>query len=375
MNHITDKTQVSDLSQIQIPKCYETYVNKAIAASIKLLTIKEFIDITGFEVNAETFDILFMNINDEGIGVYINKIILDWMGWQSVEFAEKLRDCKYLLKKNFEENTDYKILKNKDYILFLNKEIQNIKDENVLIFNSNFPEPVTGASARSKTHLIVMPDAFRHLCMMINTEKGKQIRKYYITLEKLIKAYNLYQVIFRGQELERAMKCKGDKIDELLSTLKENEIKADADRLKADERDRIQNEKINQLLGHATETVSTLRDVARNQVEVGRLHHSHRNRLIILKDTNLEISMPYYAIRSQNRSVNKIIDAVRIKYSRNMVVFLELEQPNSVAFFNIIKNDLSVNIVKRGNWFKLSNISDDEFRTKITDINRRRTYG
>lgn len=55
-----------------------------------------------------------------------------------------------------------------------------------------------------------MPDAFRSLCMMINTEKGKQIRKYYITLEKLIKAYNLYQTIFRGQESERAMVCKFD---------------------------------------------------------------------------------------------------------------------------------------------------------------------
>jgi phage anti-repressor protein len=33
-----------------------------------------------------------------------------------------------------------------------------------------------------KLHLIVMPDAFRSLCMMINTDKGKQIRKYYKTL-------------------------------------------------------------------------------------------------------------------------------------------------------------------------------------------------
>ena len=85
MNHITDKTQVSDLSQIQIPKCYEIYVNKAIAASIKLLTIKEFIDITGFEVNAETFDILFMNINDEGIGVYINKIMTEYDEYTNIE--------------------------------------------------------------------------------------------------------------------------------------------------------------------------------------------------------------------------------------------------------------------------------------------------
>ena len=47
--NITDKTQANELSQINIPKCYAGYVNTAIASSVKLLTMKEFIDITGFE--------------------------------------------------------------------------------------------------------------------------------------------------------------------------------------------------------------------------------------------------------------------------------------------------------------------------------------
>ena len=400
MSLITDKTQVSDLSQIQIPKCYETYVNKAIAASTGLLTMKEFIDITGFEVNAETFDILFMNINDEGIGIYINKIILDWMGWQSVEFKEKLRDCKNLLKRNFEENTDYKILKNKDYELFLNQEITNIKGEHLLTFNSNFPIPATGASARSKTHLIVMPDAFRSLCMMINTEKGKQIRKYYLTLEKLIKAYNLYQVIFRGRESESAMKCKGDKIDELILTLKENEIKADEERKqakeerlkadeerqkadeerkqakeerqKADERDRIQNDKINQLLGHAIKTTETLKVVAQHHVEVDKLQVVKQHKFIILKDTTNSDRPPYYVIRSQKGSIKKIINTLNTKYNINMTVWFELEQPNSVAFYNILKKELRKYMARDGLWFSIKDITENDFKSKIHDINKRR---
>ena len=40
-----------------------------------------------------------------------------------------------------------------------------------------------------------MPEAFRHLCM-INTNKGKYIKQYYITLEKLVKAYFIYQCAF-----------------------------------------------------------------------------------------------------------------------------------------------------------------------------------
>ena len=397
MAFITDKTQVNELSQIQIPKCYENYVNKAISESVKLLTMKEFIDITGFEVNAETFDILFMNINDEGIGVYINEIILDWMGYNGAEYKNKLQDCKYLLKKNFEENIDYKILKNKDYELFLNKEKEKYQGMNFhTLINKTYPEPSTGASASSKKHLIVMPDTFRQLCMMITTDKGKQIKKYYITLEKLIKAYNLYQVIFKGQELERAMICKGDKIDELLLTIKQNEIKADVERKKADEerkkadderikadaerikvyeqnliQNRIQDEKINRLLGHAIKATETLKVVAQNHVEVNKLQIVKQHKFIILKDTT-NSDRPYYVIRSQKGSIRKIISTLNTKHQLNMVIWFELEQPNSVAFYNILKKELKQYMTRDGLWFSIKDITEDNFKSKIYDINRRR---
>ena len=140
MDHITDKTQVSDLSQIHIPKCYENYVNKAIASSTCLLTIKEFIDITGFEVNAETFDILFMNINDEGIGVYIDETMLKWMGYNGDNTKFKMLSLKRHIERNFEENTDYKILKNKDYELFLNQErVKNQDTRRGILINKTYP--------------------------------------------------------------------------------------------------------------------------------------------------------------------------------------------------------------------------------------------
>ena len=199
MAFITDKTQVNELSQIQIPKCYENYVNKAIASSTYLLTMKEFIDITGFEVNAETFDILFMNINDEGIPIYIDDNMLNWMGYESINKKEKLRDCKNLLKNNFKVNDDYKILKNKEYTIFLKDESEKIKgDIRIALINKTFPKPSTGTSARSKTHLIIMPESFKSLCMMISTYKGKQIKKYYLTLEKLIQSYFIYQCVFNN---------------------------------------------------------------------------------------------------------------------------------------------------------------------------------
>jgi phage anti-repressor protein len=85
-------------------------------------------------------------------------------------------DIKNILIKNFE--IDY------DYII---KKIR-IKHK-----NSN------GASI--KENILVTPDCFKEICMISQTPKAKQVRKYFIELEKLIKRYfetikeNLYKKI------------------------------------------------------------------------------------------------------------------------------------------------------------------------------------
>jgi hypothetical protein len=187
MDIITDKTKIADLAKINIPKCYEKYVNKAITCSTKLLTMREFIEKTEFNIHPETFDILFTNINDEGIPIYIDASILEWMGYSTKQKLTKH------IERNFEEDIDYKILKNNAYADFLEEE----KEKIVATQYTNLPEPSTNSSANTIKHLIVMPDAFRLLCMMINTDKGKYIKKYYTVLEKLIKAYFIYQCSFK----------------------------------------------------------------------------------------------------------------------------------------------------------------------------------
>ena len=384
MAFITDKTQVNELSQIQIPKCYENYVNKAIASSTYLLTMKEFIDITGFEVNAETFDILFMNINDEGIPIYIDDNMLNWMGYESINKKEKLRDCKNLLKNNFKVNDDYKILKNKEYTIFLKDESEKIKGEYILTFNSTFPKPSIGTSARSKTHLIVMPDAFRSLCMMIATDKGKQIKKYYITLEKLIKSYNLYQVIFRSRESERAMICKDDKIDNLLLTLQQNEKKAE-DRYK--ESQRKAEERFNKLLDIAEdakieaqdakseviekmeeiiEINTDLSNVINDRVSIKRVSTNRYNYIVILKDHTRQI--PYYVLRIQEKSINTRISSINKTYPNTLEIF-RIYNPNASMSWLSICDKYKENIrTTKTNWFSLNNITEEQFKNKIIEM-------
>jgi phage anti-repressor protein len=382
MEHITDQTTIADLSKIHVPKCYEKCVYKAIGSSTKLMTIKEFIDTTEFNINPETFDILFMNINDEDIPIYIDDAMLDWMGYSRNDSLIKH------INRNFEEGIEYKNLKNNKYKEFLDEETNKFKDTQVAGFKSNFPKPATGSSARSIKHLIVMPDAFRSLCMMINTEKGKQIRKYYITLEKLIKSYNLYQTIYRGQEAERAMSCKGDKIDSLSLQISSQTLQMEK-QTREMEKQRIESEKqsleIRELLGYAKDSKSavselseelkdtniTLKSVAKQRVEIDTLDLNKHPKFIILKDPN-DDQMPYYAIRRQQESVRDAIDEIMSSYPE-LKVWIKIPQPNAVAFFNLIKKELGIHMIRDGNWFGLKDIEPSAFKKKIKALNKKRS--
>ena len=189
MEHINDKTANVDFSKIHIPNGYKEYVYKAIVSSAKLLTMKEFNDINNFDTNDNPFDI------NEDSPIYIDEIILNWLGYEGDTINKKMKNCKKKLQTYFDKDVEYKILKNNEYKEFLDEEPNK----------SNFPEPAEGPYANTIKHIIVMPDAFKSLCLMNNTKKGMQIRKYYNMLHKLSAAYISYQNMFSYQESVRAM--------------------------------------------------------------------------------------------------------------------------------------------------------------------------
>ena len=73
-------------------------------------------------------------------------------------------NLKKILIKNFEEMFDYTITK------------KTIKHKNS-----------SGASVSEE--ILITPNCFKELCMISQTKKAKEVRKYFIELEKLIKRY------------------------------------------------------------------------------------------------------------------------------------------------------------------------------------------
>jgi phage anti-repressor protein len=92
-----------------------------------------------------------------------NEIIIDFnivSKWLSV----RKDNLKTILINNFEEKFDYKI------------KINKIKHINS-----------TGASKYEE--ILITPNCFKELCMISQTKKAKEVRKYFIEMEKLIKRY------------------------------------------------------------------------------------------------------------------------------------------------------------------------------------------
>lgn len=115
--------------------------------------------------------------------IYINDDMLKWIGYNTID-TEMKRLYTKLLKDNFNEPNDYKQMNTKEF------SMSDLTDIGTAEINPH-----------NKTkHLVVSPDCFKESLMLLRTEKSKEIRKYYIEVEKIFRFYLQYQTKY--QELK-----------------------------------------------------------------------------------------------------------------------------------------------------------------------------
>ena len=118
--------------------------------------------------------------------------------WKWLQFSRK-DAAKRILEKNFEKDIDYKII-----ITQIEKTTSSIKDA----------APLSGGAGLNKETILMTIDTFKELCIKANTKKAKEIRKYFIKLEKIFHEIINEEV----KELKEQLKLKDKKIED-----KENE--------------------------------------------------------------------------------------------------------------------------------------------------------
>lgn len=135
-----------------------------------------------------------------------NKFIDDFFSMTPEEYADK------------EFNVDFDKI-----VIWLNVRKDHLKRLLVAKFRENVDYTITTVKVKNNggngTHYVedikLTPDCFKELCMMSQTKKAKEVRFYYLAIEKLIKKYynyiqeKLYQKI---NLLENNQKPKSNKL-------------------------------------------------------------------------------------------------------------------------------------------------------------------
>ena len=167
-------------------------INDILHKNDNLLTIKELLTKIKYDINNIYIDQFWDNISDDK-WIYIDNELILWLDYKDINKGKE-KIIKFL-KSNFILEDDYKILSNVEY----NNSTKN---------NYSFCSPAAGKQnineekrgAHNKQYIIISPDCFKELCMLVGTLKSKEIKKYYIELEKIFKFYLQYQA--RYQELK-----------------------------------------------------------------------------------------------------------------------------------------------------------------------------
>lgn len=151
--NVHQKTPCSvELSKIDLSKID---INDILNKHDKLLTITEILKIINIDIDEIYLDKFWSNIEDDKL-INLDNDLISWL-LTSPEIMLKL------LSKHFSSTIDYIILDNKE--------------------------------------ILITTDAFKELCLYINTKKSRDIKKYYIQTEKIYKFYNKYINLYKDKQL------------------------------------------------------------------------------------------------------------------------------------------------------------------------------
>jgi len=172
-------------------------ISEHINVNENLLTVTELLEKINYSYNKLYFDKFWGCITDEK-WLYIDNDMLIWIGYNCNEMKDNKKKYISLLKDNFEEINDYKICNNKEFKENIQGTLESL--ENIKLNTHN-----------KTRHLIVSTDCFKQSLMLLRTNKAKEIRKYYIELEKIFKLYLDYQNEYKLQyQVQQTLKIQNE---------------------------------------------------------------------------------------------------------------------------------------------------------------------
>jgi hypothetical protein len=336
------------------------------------MTFKQFVLFNNIELDSIMVDKIFHNIRND-IPIYMDEPMIEYFG-----YSGKMKEQRFclvrLINDNFIEyqNKLWHSYKNKEYIEFCEKTHKSLEELNCSSKNNEekteisllYPPAPTGRGTSTTKHLLVMPKLFKEMLMLAQTDKGKQVRRYYIDMMEVMELYIKFQNQVQIKSLNVNIASLKTDLTEMKTMMLESEQK--------------QTERYNNLFGKAVETKSTLDTTNTNlqkilpeRVRISKVPTIKNHVFVILKDTTDTDGFPYYALRRQEHSINNAIRKVKDNFP-DVVVYLKIKHAGSIHFWNEVKvSTLKENIIHTtgtSNWFGLKDMTCSEFKKEIKKI-------
>ncbi len=166
-----------------------------------LLSVTELLNSINYNIDNLFIDQFWDSINDDK-WIYLNDDLVLWLGYNDIRRGKD--KIVKLLKKYFTIINDFKLLNHDKF-----------HNENILDAQQVSKKDIENRGLHNKQYIIVSPDCFKELCFHIGTSKSKEIKKYYIELEKVFKFYLEYQNKYQELKLKNELETniKNNKLD------------------------------------------------------------------------------------------------------------------------------------------------------------------
>jgi hypothetical protein len=273
---------------------------KALGLSTKLLDVKKFMKIIGFEKDSIMTD-HFWQVMVEKQGIHLSTLLLKCLGYEG-EVKNQQQAFKRFLKSN-------KIIPleltssdpETDMYPTIKEEMKNMK-ANVVA---------------TRKWIVIEPREFKKIIMKLNTKNGDIIREYYIRLEELIKLYLEYSLYFNHNESQRQITSLEHKLEQM---------KIDSEERHDELMDKVEE------VQYDLNVVGEKLDIAVEDRSPKVCDQLMRERFIIFK-RNDPRACPYYVMRGQDHYINGKLPSYKNLFPNLEIIFDISCQPNPRNLF------------------------------------------
>jgi hypothetical protein len=348
-----DISAVSNIQSIQdmYTRDQESRANmlqKALNLSYNMLPIDKFMDIAGITLSDTLPFKLMWNSFQHNIPIYMSDSLIKVFGYNGTLFHQKNS-----LMRLVEKYKDIKIvqLSNEQYEEFTHRNPEMQNEEMNQILDGAYP-PITKAQLKSRPkHVLMMPDDFKKLLLVVRTDNGDRAREYVVQLDKLFNLYWEYQTLYKSRELT----IKDSRIDDLISEVKSQSVLIREQNQGIVERNQTIGD-MKDMMVEMKEEIGMTRDVlddVNKKLDISSDERAVRTKssqthdcFVIIKLNNPSSRWEYYAVRTQRRSMNQRLKELRVSYPKYTELLTIQYQPNSVNFLNLMREELSQITIK-----------------------------